>query len=302
MGMIKTGKKDLSEKVLARHNDVFADIVNVLLFDGENVVKEDELTDALPQAIYKAAGIKSTERDVAKFWRNNELKISLFGLENQTDTDANMPLRMAAYDGVSYREQLKDEKPRPYPVISLVLYFGTDKPWDKAKTLAERIDVDQRLKPYFNDYKMNLFELAYLDEETAQKFTSDFRYVVDYCRQMQQTGDYEPKDDGGTLKHEEEILTLLSIMNGDDRFEEHYYEVQDKGVSTMTGLWDKIVNKGRVEGMAEGMTKGKLENKIEIAINLLKLGKNAIEDIAAVTNLSVSEVQKLAIENGISQK
>ena len=91
-------------------------------------------------------------------------------------------------------------------------------------------------------------------------------------------------------------------MNGDNRFEKHYYEVQDKGVSTMTGLWDKIVKKGEDRGIAKGKLEGKLEEKINVAINLLKLGKNAIEDIAAVTNLSVSEVQKLAIENGISQK
>ena len=36
-------EKDITEKQLASYNDVFADIVNVLLFDGERLVKEDEL-------------------------------------------------------------------------------------------------------------------------------------------------------------------------------------------------------------------------------------------------------------------
>ena len=49
-------EKDVAEKTLEAHNDVFADIVNVLLFNGEQVVHEDELEDALPRSIYKAAG------------------------------------------------------------------------------------------------------------------------------------------------------------------------------------------------------------------------------------------------------
>jgi len=41
-------EKDITQKTLERYNDVFADIINVLLFNGERVVTEDSLTDALP--------------------------------------------------------------------------------------------------------------------------------------------------------------------------------------------------------------------------------------------------------------
>lgn len=34
------GTKDLTEKVLEAYNDVFADIVNVLLFDGKRRLKK----------------------------------------------------------------------------------------------------------------------------------------------------------------------------------------------------------------------------------------------------------------------
>ena len=37
------GQKDISEKLLADYNDVFADILNVLLFNGEEVVDPDHL-------------------------------------------------------------------------------------------------------------------------------------------------------------------------------------------------------------------------------------------------------------------
>lgn len=34
------GEKDITEKILADYNDVFADIVNVLLFGGKTIVDE----------------------------------------------------------------------------------------------------------------------------------------------------------------------------------------------------------------------------------------------------------------------
>ena len=39
------GQKDIAEKRLESYNDVFADIVNVLLFSGEKLIAEDQLED-----------------------------------------------------------------------------------------------------------------------------------------------------------------------------------------------------------------------------------------------------------------
>jgi hypothetical protein len=38
-------QKDITEKTLFAHNDVFADVVNALLFSGEQVIAEKELVD-----------------------------------------------------------------------------------------------------------------------------------------------------------------------------------------------------------------------------------------------------------------
>ena len=130
------GEKDKIEKTLEAYNDVFADIVNVLLFNVDNEVKEEELVDDTVHSIFKADGkIRSQERDVAKFWKNCNVRIALFGFENQTEIDLVMPLRIMGYDGASYKKQTlknnekKDEKKSKkkelYPVITLVLYFFT---------------------------------------------------------------------------------------------------------------------------------------------------------------------------------
>jgi len=51
-------EKDITQKVLEQYNDVFMDIVNVLLFNGEMVVREDDLID-LPTSSSKKIGKKN---------------------------------------------------------------------------------------------------------------------------------------------------------------------------------------------------------------------------------------------------
>lgn len=40
------GEKDTATKTLESHESVFADILNVLLFNGESVISADELSPA----------------------------------------------------------------------------------------------------------------------------------------------------------------------------------------------------------------------------------------------------------------
>ena len=48
------GEKDITEKILEDHNDVFADIINGLLFDGVQEIKPEALENTTVHAQYKA--------------------------------------------------------------------------------------------------------------------------------------------------------------------------------------------------------------------------------------------------------
>ena len=48
------GQKDITEKVLEDYNDVFADIINGLLFDGVQEIKPEALENTTVHAQYKA--------------------------------------------------------------------------------------------------------------------------------------------------------------------------------------------------------------------------------------------------------
>lgn len=93
------------------------------------VTKPEDLENTSVHAQYKAEDNKLHEEecDVAKYWKKENVAIAMYGIENQVKIDKNMPFRMIGYDGASYRGQLLDKRKSIVPVVSLVLYFGTDR-------------------------------------------------------------------------------------------------------------------------------------------------------------------------------
>ena len=244
------GQKDITEKLLEDYNDVFADIVNVLLFRGNRIVKEESLKETKVKSQYKAEAGKlhEQERDVAKYWQDGNALVAICGLENQTVEEKYMPLRVFSYDGASYRRQLlpeNDENPI-VPVVSLVLHFGM-KEWSSPYNLKGVIDIPKELEPYVNDYKANIFNIAFLDDETVQMFQSDFRIVADFFVQKRKNKDYVP--DEHKIKHVDEMLKLLQVLTGDDRYNVKFSEAEKKEDIKMCDVMEKAVAEERINSI-----------------------------------------------------
>ena len=250
-------EKDITQKMLERHNDVFSDIVNVLLFGGKKVVAEESLFDSVTDSVLKIdKRVRIQDRDVAKYWKDSQINIALFGLENQTTPNKLMPFRVISYDGTEYGKQSRTENidKKKYPVISLVLYLGFEQKWLYPKNLLGIIDVDEKLKPYVNDYKINLFEIAYLDREIIDSFKSDFWILADYLHQMRVNRNYVA--DNKSIGHIEELLMLMSAMTGDKRFEEIIDEANTKEVVNMCEVLDIVEARGIEKGIEKGREEG----------------------------------------------
>ncbi len=275
-------EKDAMEKMLETYNDVFSDILNVLLFHGERIVKEGDLTDETHHSVYKADGkLHEQERDAAKYWKNCDVRIALFGIENQTVPDADMPLRVIGYDGAAYRSQLLKDRPKKgkanrrniqkrHPVVTLVLYFG-EKHWKKPVSLNECLEVPEQLRPYVNDYRINLFEIAWLEDHQVDLFQSDFKVVTDFFVQTRKNGAYRPP--ATKLRHVDEVLKLLSVMSGDSRFEEAIDQSEEGKVTSMCEALDRIETRGKEAGLLEA-TRNLMETlrcPAERAMELLKI-------------------------------
>jgi putative transposase, yhgA-like len=290
--------KDITQKVLEKYNDVFADILNVLLFNGRDVVEESTLTDALPMSMLKIDGrVRSQERDIAKYWRKSKINVALFGLENQTTPNKLMPLRVLGYDGAEYVKQSRKENidKAKYPVITLVLYLGYEKEWNYPKTLFEVLDIDEDIKPYVNDFKINLFEIAYLDKEKINLFKSDFRILADYLYQMRVNKDYIA--DETTIEHVEELLTLMSVMTGDNRFEETINDLKGKEKINMCEVLDRVEARGIEKGIEQGIEQGVKRGTINTLISLVNDGILSSYEAALRANMSVEDFEKYLKKN-----
>ena len=90
------------------------------------------------------------ERDIVKLWKERDMEFAIYGMENQTLPEKYMPLRILGYDGASYRSQLQKKRKRPVAVLTIVLYFGTDKVWDKPTHLKDVIYIPEGLGEYVN--------------------------------------------------------------------------------------------------------------------------------------------------------
>ena len=301
------GEKDIAEKVLEDYNDVFADIVNVLLFQGEQIVKPEQLEDKTLRSSYKADGkLREVVRDVGKNWNQDTIRIACLGIENQTDSDADMPLRGISYDGAEYRAQLirdissqdggdddiistkKRRDIKRYPVVTLVLYFGYEKPWSSSKSLLDRLTVSDALKPYVQDYRINVFEIAYLTPEQVKLFQSDFRIVADYFVQKRLNHEYKPSPQ--KMKHVHAVLQMMSIMTGDHRFEDAYNDAIQKEELNMCEVLDRVEKKG----YDAGRIAGKIAGKIDVFYHELGM---SVSEIAEKLSITESEVQKILDES-----
>ena len=267
------GQKDITQKNFEAYNDVFSDIVNGTLFDGREVIKPEALVDAMAKSQYKADDnvIHEQERDVAKYWtdKNCYIRLALLGVENQLAIDMDMPLRVIGYDGSSYRDEMNQDKivideatgkkhkirHERYPVITIVLYFGKT-PWKKPLSLYDVLKISDELKPFVNDYKINLIDVPRLTGEQVEKFTSDFQIIADYFVQLNESNDYVPKEK--TIKHADSFLKLMSVLTQDDKYVEMGKKISHEMEGfNMCKVLDRAEARGEARGQAIGEARGK---------------------------------------------
>ena len=264
------GEKDILEKKLLMFNDVFADFVNGIMFDGKDVVKEDELVDLSGWSHYKGDDSKHRfqDRDVVKLWKKENVVISLIGIENQDIPDKNMVFRVLSYDGASYRTQLVEEESRKrkknasidgelqdiFPVITFVIYYGEEE-WRHETTLHKRLNLGSALKHYVSDYSINLIDLKKLSEDDINKFKKDFKLIADYMVKGS-----KHKADRIDLNHPEEVSELILRLTG----EELPFEVEcEEGGKNREKFFEPMFERAEARGEARGRAEGREEGRAE---------------------------------------
>ena len=158
---------DASFKDLLRIDDIFADIINVTLFCGRQVINPNCLSyfdTELSQNIQYNDDVLSVIRrsDLMKRYSSSHMNI-LFGIEIQSVPDKNMPVRIAGYTYLSY-VILDKNKEKKIPVIMIVLYVGERK-WKEGRRLSESLEVPKNLEDVFNDFKAPIYDIREIESE-----------------------------------------------------------------------------------------------------------------------------------------
>ena len=271
-------KKDVTTKVLEDYGDVFADIYNTLVFK-ENVVGENELSAGPTLSQYKSDdGYRAQERDIIKSWHNKSgLAICSLGAENQTTIDRVMPVRVMSYDAAEYQRQLKHEE-RLRPVVTIVLNFN-ERRWEKPKSLLGLMHVPTQIRGLVQDYRIMVYDIAYLDDHVIESFRSDFKVVAKFFKHRRLGTEHIALQDETELKHVGEVLGMLSAFTGDNRYErayeEHLKERAERGekIAVCNGIqyWEDLGRKeGREEGREEGRQEGADEQRLVAIRNMIK--------------------------------
>lgn len=252
------GQKDLAAKRFESSAEVFADIINALIFEGEQVVFSKDLQSAPTESLYPAANgvLRNQYNDVSKYEIRNGRIAMQYTLENQSTPDYKILLRKAGYEGAIYRQQYDGKD--TYPAITLVLYWG-DTAWNTSSDLHmffHKKRIHGMARKYIDNVRLHMYSMRCLSQEIRQRFQSDMRVVVDYLAEGKK---YEPTqqkiaDVDGTMR-------MLYALTGDTDFI-NYIEKLEKiqkrgGRVTMCEVVDKFVQRGREQGIKEGIKEEK---------------------------------------------
>ena len=252
------GEKDHTQKMLIGCRDVFAELINVLVY-SEKVVNEADLLAGPTESLYIGTDKQTHQqlRDCSMYELHNGEIHALYNLENQSIIDAHMPLRCAGYDGAAYRSQCNDRKNtyKTYPVFTFVLNWSR-KPWNKATSILEALHFkpNPAAYPYFNNNKMPVFNMCFLSKDVREKFQGDLRIILDYLCDRESL-----LKRNQTMKHPEEVIRMLHALTGDDQYLNSiplFTSPAKKGESTVCDLINSYYNEGHNSGLIEGRNQG----------------------------------------------
>ena len=316
------GQKDMAEKIMEDYPDVFADIVNVLLFDGKQVISEGDLKETGMRSQFKAdtGRIHEQERDVGKYWVRDGVIQAMIGLENQSQPDGVMPMRIIGYDGASYKSQLSGkEGHQRYPVVTLVLYFG-EKRWSGNRRSLWELFAEENnpahkdgkpthreISHFAEDYHMRLFEIAYLSERQLKMFRSDFGPLAEYMVRKRKNEPFRIPQNR-QIRHVDAFLKMLSVFADEKYVEEcakSLIERSRKGERIMgcdiSAAWADL---GRKEGLTAGRREGLLTGRREGLLTGRQEGQEEMSRLitAMVADGRIEELERSAKDSEFREK
>ena len=277
------GTKDSKAKEYLSDNTRFSEICNYVLFDGEKVIKPEDLKECDTTEVLSVFGIDK-KQIVKQKWRDllksvsvkhtGQMYVILIGAEAQTDIHYAMPVKTMIYDALNYGEQVNEAKKRHRknkdyrssdeflsgftlddkltPVVTITLYLGTAQ-WDGPRSLVEMMpQMDERILTFINDYRINL--LNPLEITDFSKFETGLRQLFELLKNAsdeEKLNDLITNDETFTRVDVETVAAINLFVGTDIKYDEK------EEVVNMCKAWDDHKKLGIQEGMKQGIQQGR---------------------------------------------
>ncbi len=311
-------KKDAQAKKFLADKERFADLFNVYLYDGEQVIHPDSLEERdtaellnLYYGVDNKAISKQKWRDLLKrtiIQTAKEACYVLLGAENQSEIHYAMPVRNMIYDAINYGSQVEEAKrkheatgkeayqdageflsgftreDRLTPVITLVVYWGSKK-WDGPLTLHEMLHVeDESILKFVSDYKVNL--LAPSEIEDFSKFQTSVGEVLEIIKVSESMRDMQE-----VLKGNEAFTHLeADAVRMVNEFTKLKIQIKEsEGEVDMCKAWEDWKQYNWELGQQEGRQEGRLEGALCILYDLVNDNIINLQEAAKRAKLSEEE-------------
>lgn len=304
------GQPDLSSNSLISHPDVFADIINAVIYEGKQILAKEDLKPfyANTSLAKESGALKGLYRDICMEDLRGGVRYVIWGIENQYVDDYTTPFKVMGYDYTAYDRQIeaftaqnKANKTSAYvsgllpaqklkPVITIVLYYGTNEIPDSICAMMD-LPRDEHVRKYIQNYKLNMINLRKLTIAQAEAFRSDFAFIAKFLATSYNKREHidNLKTSKHRLIHTKDTLHALAAITKDKR----YLQLSETGKeeTAVCGILDTLFNEGFEEGVTKERAEG-IKSMIELCKELGLNHDNTLKKVAEKYHLTEQEISE----------
>ncbi len=182
-------------------------------------------------------------RDVFKeavIMETSDITCILLGIENHRQKH-DLHSKDEFLSGFSKQDRIK-------PVITLVVYFGTER-WDGPRSLSDIMNIpDEFVREYVQDYKILLIEPSGLQEEDFKKFKSDLGMTL---KILKNASDEKSIEQAIHSSHNPIISRKAAdVLEACANIKIHH--IPGEETIDMCKGWDDHYESGRLKGVQQG--------------------------------------------------
>lgn len=293
--MAKTLKPDPVLKGYWRNDSRFADLFNQVLFNGEERIQPEDLSDLdTDESNVLMEGDEmlaiSRLRDLVKKFTPG-IELAILGAENQMEIHHAMPVRNMLNDSLHYTKECKSIEQehrktndlsgsadflsgmtahdRITPIITLIIYYG-EEAWSGPDSLWDMMDIPDAFKPYIDNYHIHVFQVRNGDNYTFKNPDNKdfFTLISEFYNHSSRFKINEFREKYPDMTIYWETLAAVGAATGTTKLIKYALTHKGGRMNMCTAL-QGLIDEGRIDGRLEGHREG-IEESIEKTVLILK--------------------------------